>query len=84
MVDDFTQGHAAEQRAEEAFSPGAAMRTVEKSHAEVTGEVGPLSKNRVLHTDPIILSLTCGVKGYFKDSRCTDLVEMTVEAVMDN
>lgn len=48
MIDDFTQGNAAEQGAEEALLPAAAVGTVEKSHAEVTGEVSPLSKHGVL------------------------------------
>lgn len=45
VIDDFTQGNAAEQWTQETFSPAAAVRTVEDSHAEVTGEVGPLSKH---------------------------------------
>ena len=48
VINDFTQGHAAEQWTQDAFSPTAAVRTVEDSHAEVTGEVGPLSEYRVL------------------------------------
>lgn len=50
VIDDFAQGDAAEQWAQETFSPAAAVGTVEDSHAEVTGEVGPLSKHWVLHT----------------------------------
>lgn len=50
VIDDFAQGNAAEQWAQETFSPAAAVGTVEDSHAEVTGEVGPLSKHWVLHT----------------------------------
>lgn len=49
VVDDFAQGDAAEQRTQETFPPAAAVGTVEDRHAEVTGEVGPLSKHRVLH-----------------------------------
>lgn len=45
VVDDFAEGDAAEQGAEEALLPAAAVGTVEESHAEVTGEVGPLSKH---------------------------------------
>lgn len=45
VIDDFAQGNTAEQWTQEAFSPAAAVRTVEDSHAEVTGEVGPLSKH---------------------------------------
>lgn len=45
VVNDFTQGHTAEQWAQEAFCPAAAVWAVEESHAEITGEVGPLSKH---------------------------------------
>lgn len=45
VVDDFAQGDAAEQRPEETLLPAAAVGAVEKSHAEVAGEVGPLSKH---------------------------------------
>lgn len=45
MMDDFTQGDAAEQRTQDALPPAAAVGTVEEGHAEVTGEVGPFPKN---------------------------------------
>lgn len=45
MINDLTQGNTAQQRTQETFSPAAAVGTVEDSHAEVTGEVGPLSKH---------------------------------------
>lgn len=48
VINDFTHGNTAEQWAQKTFSPAAAVWTVEDSHAEVTGEVGPLSKHRVL------------------------------------
>ena len=48
MINDFTQSNAAEQWTQDAVSPAAAVGTIEDSHAEVTGEVGPLSKHRVL------------------------------------
>lgn len=48
VIDDFTQGNTAEQRTQEAFPPAAAVGTVQDGHAEVTGEVGPLSKQGVL------------------------------------
>lgn len=50
MINDFAQGNTAEQWTQETFSPATAVGTVEDSHAEVTGEVCPLSKHRVLHT----------------------------------
>lgn len=50
VINDFAQGNAAEQGAEETLLPAAAVGTVEKGHAEVTGEVSPLSKHWVLHT----------------------------------
>lgn len=48
VIDDFAQGDAAEQRAQEAFLPTAAVGAVEHSQAEVTGEVGPFPKHGVL------------------------------------
>lgn len=48
VINDFTQGNTAEQRTQETFSPAAAVGAVEDGHAEVTGEIGPLSKHRVL------------------------------------
>lgn len=54
MIDDLAQGDAAEQRAEEALLPAAAVGAVEQSHAEVTGEVRPLSKHRVLHVGTLV------------------------------
>lgn len=48
VINDFTQGNTAEQRTQETFPPATAVGTVEDGHAEVTGEVGPLSKHRVL------------------------------------
>ena len=50
VINDFTQGNTAELWTQETFSPAAAVGAVEDGHAEVTGEVGPLSKHRVLHT----------------------------------
>lgn len=48
VIDDLAESNAAEQGAEEALLPAAAVGAVEQSHAEVTGEVRPLSKHRVL------------------------------------
>lgn len=45
VINDFTQGNTAEQWTQETFPPAAAVGTVEDGHAEVTGEVGPLSKH---------------------------------------
>lgn len=58
MIDDFTQGDAAEQGSEETLLPAAAVGAVEESHAEVTGQVRPLSKHRVLHTTRVLETWT--------------------------
>ncbi len=50
VIDDFTQGHTAEQGTQQTFLPAVAVGTVEQSQAEVAGEVGPLPKHGVLHT----------------------------------
>lgn len=45
VIYDLTQSHTAQQWTQQTFSPAAAVGTVEDSHAEITGEVGSLSKH---------------------------------------
>lgn len=81
VVDDLAQGDAAEQRTQQTFPPAAAVGTVEDRHAEVTGEVGPLSKHRVLQTTIRKLNgTTCGLQ------KICDLyfVEMAVQPVVND
>lgn len=83
MIDDFTQGDAAEQRAEEALLPAAAVGAVEEGHAEVTGQVRPLSKHRVLHATR---NIGATQKGPWKATgdTSTHLVEVAVQPVVNN
>ena len=48
MIYDLTHSYAAKDRAKEAVLPPVAVRTVNEGQAQVTCEVGPLSKQRSL------------------------------------
>lgn len=87
MIDDLAQGDAAEQRAEEALLPAAAVGAVEQSHAEVTGEVRPLSKHRVLHATRVGNIHSVSVIQKVGGTSCwngTDLVEVAVQPVVND
>lgn len=48
MVDDLTHSYTAKGLAKEAMLPPTAVRTINEGQAQVTCEVGPLSKQRSL------------------------------------